>query len=52
MLDILAEFGLAWFYGKVERRYGCVVAWLATIALVGAIVAIIVAVFVVIFPGR
>ena len=48
MLDIIAESGLGWVYDKVKRRQGRAAAWLATLALVGAVVAIVVAVLVVI----
>jgi hypothetical protein len=48
MLDIVAESGLEWIYDKVERRYGRAAAWLATLALAAAIVAIFVTVLVLI----
>ena len=49
MLDMIAETGLGWVYDRVERRYGRVAAWLASLAFTAAIMAIVVAVLVVIF---
>ena len=48
MLDIFAESGLEWVFDRVERRYGRAAAWIATLALAGAIVAIVVTFLVVI----
>ena len=49
MLDIFAQSGLEWVYDRVERRYGRAVAWLVTLALAGAMIAIAVTALVAIF---
>ena len=50
MLDKVALCGLEWVYDKVEERYGRLAAWLVTISLAGAMLAVIVAVIVAVLP--